>query len=143
MKRSGNCSNCARGTSIKVNPDILCSIHGVVSRNYRCSRYVRKVAQWSTEAPRTSYDAQWSNKCIDCEFFTLTYPGSEHDPSTGYCKLFTVRQYDGTAKTPAQNSAESLKEIYHRATKYISPYPDPLRCADRSAIQLYEEASSF
>ncbi len=98
MKRSGNCSNCARGTSIKVNPDILCSIHGVVSRNYRCSRYVRKVAQWSTEAPRTSYDAQWSNKCIDCEFFTLSYPGSEHDPSTGYCKLFTVRQYDGTTK---------------------------------------------
>lgn len=98
MKRSGNCSNCARGTSLMVNPDILCSIHGVVSRNYRCSRYVRKVAQWSVEAPRADYDIQWRDRCIECEFFIVQPSESEYDSSIGCCKLFTVRQFDGSAK---------------------------------------------
>ena len=98
MKRSGNCSNCARGISMKVNPDIFCSIHGVVSRNYRCSKYVRKPAQWSTEAPGTNYDAQWGNRCIDCEFFLVQHSEPEHNPSVGCCKLFTVRNYDGSTR---------------------------------------------
>jgi hypothetical protein len=112
MKRSGNCSNCARGTSIKVNPDILCSIHGAVSRNYRCSKYVRKVAQWSVEAPGAGPGTQWENKCIECECFLVTYSDPENKSSIGYCKLFTVRHFDGSKKNACSKfSRKPVKNI--------------------------------
>ena len=112
MRRKGNCGNCARGTSMKVNPDIFCSIHGVVSRNYRCSKYVRKPAQWSTEAPGTISDARWENRCIDCEFFLVQHSEPSSAPTIGFCKLFTVRHYDGsTRKACSKFSSKCEKSI--------------------------------
>ncbi|NLH96863.1 MAG: hypothetical protein GX477_05950 [Clostridiaceae bacterium] len=112
MKRNGNCGNCARGTSMKVNPDIFCTIHGVVSRNYRCSKYMRKPAQWSTEAPVADPGERWENRCIDCEFFLARHPEPGHSPTTGFCKLFTVRHYDGsTRKACSRFSRKREKSI--------------------------------
>jgi hypothetical protein len=113
MKKRGSCGNCARGIKIHVNRDILCKIHGIVSRDFRCARYVRKVETW----PSSEIKA----KCIECEFFISapyepqTSPDqfpqnpdtalsqqpsyeSEQDPSMGHCQLFTVRQFDGEHK---------------------------------------------
>ncbi len=100
MKQSGNCSNCARGIRIKVNSDILCSIHGAVSKDYRCSRYIRKVAAWSSGASsaQPASESEHVDKCIECEFFVPSGSGKEYDPSIGYCELFTVRQYNGMSK---------------------------------------------
>lgn len=115
MKKPGSCSNCARGIKIHINRDILCKIHGIVSRDFRCAKYVRKVGNWSSFESKA--------KCIECEFFiaaayeseTPLYepsqsPGpdaglleqssftSEQDSSMGHCQLFTVRQFDGERK---------------------------------------------
>jgi hypothetical protein len=102
MKQSGNCSNCARGIRIKVNSDILCRIHGAVSKDYRCPRYIRKVAAWSSGAasadPQPASESEHTDKCIECEYFVLSCSDKEYDPSIGYCELFTVRQYDGMSK---------------------------------------------
>lgn len=107
MKKPGSCSNCVRGMKVHINRDILCKIHGIVSRDFRCSKYIRKVETWS------SYECK--PKCIECEFFIssedepvqspenelISQPlyDSERDPSMGYCQLFTVRQFNGELKT--------------------------------------------
>jgi len=98
MKRFGNCSNCARGISIKVNNDIFCSIHGAVSKDYRCSKYVRKPAVWSVEAPAPAPENEKVVKCIECEFFLVPASNRETSPDIGYCQLFTVRHYNGRTK---------------------------------------------
>ncbi len=98
MKRAGNCSNCARGISVKVNTDILCSIHGAVSRDYRCSRYKRKAAVWSVNAPSSRSVDMPGIKCNECEFFLIPDTSKDRDPTIGYCQLFTVRHYDGSTK---------------------------------------------
>lgn len=113
MKKRGSCGNCARGIKININRDILCKIHGIVSRDFRCAKYVRKVDTWSS--------SEFKAKCIECEFFiTAPYepqtpinessqiPNTElfqqpsyesgQDASMGHCQLFTVRQFDGERK---------------------------------------------
>jgi len=106
MKKPGNCGNCARGMKIPINRDILCKLHGIVSRDFRCARYIRRVETWS------SYESK--PKCIECEFFissagkTASGPDAESvhqssqvielDSTIGYCQLFTVRQFDGERK---------------------------------------------
>lgn len=107
MKKPGSCSNCVRGIKININRDILCKIHGIVSMDFRCAKYIRRVETWS------SFD--YKPKCIECEFFIsaknepanspddelIKQPlyDAELDPSMGYCQLFTVRQFDGERKT--------------------------------------------
>jgi len=98
MKQSGSCSNCERGIKVNVNRDILCKIHGIVSRDFRCAKYIRKVEKWSAQENRS--------KCIECEFFIAAgcEPGENqdeafHDPSVGHCQLFTVRQFNGRQKS--------------------------------------------
>lgn len=100
MKQSGNCGSCARGVRITVNGDILCRIHGAVSKDYRCSRYIRKVAAWAAGASsvQSADDSGQADKCIGCEYFVRSCSGSEYDPAIGYCELFTVRQYNGMSK---------------------------------------------
>jgi hypothetical protein len=97
MKRAGNCSNCTRGIKININKDILCRINGVVSRDFVCSRFQRRVDTWSADERKP--------KCIECEFFITSRdaPGSSPsiipENSHGYCQLFTVRYYDGSIKS--------------------------------------------
>lgn len=92
MKQAGNCSNCARGVKVKINKDILCKIHGIVSKDFRCARYARRVETWSVIA-------ESKPKCIECEFFIDAHTEKEQDPSIGYCQLFTVRYFNGETKT--------------------------------------------
>ncbi len=98
MKQTGNCSSCARGESMRVNTDILCSIRGVVSRDFRCSRYKRRPSVWSANPPSPTAEDNQKVKCIDCEFFLVPDSNREHNPSIGYCQLFTVRHYNGSSK---------------------------------------------
>lgn len=107
MKKPGSCSNCARGIKVNINRDILCKIHGIVSRDFRCAKYIRMVDTWSF------FD--YKPKCIECEFFISAQnePANgpdveliqqqlyeaEQDQSMGHCQLFTVRQFNGEQKT--------------------------------------------
>ena len=98
MKQAGSCINCDRGIKVNVNRDILCKIHGIVSRDFRCARYVRKVEKRS--AP------EHKSKCIECQFFiAASHESGEnqeeafYEPSIGHCQLFTVRQFNGKQKS--------------------------------------------
>lgn len=91
MKQAGNCSSCEKGIKLAVNNDVLCKIHGVVSKDFRCAKYVRRVEAW------TAYERK--PKCIECDFFVTSPDKPEKDPSIGYCRLFTVRYYDGSLKS--------------------------------------------
>jgi hypothetical protein len=112
MKQSGNCSNCAIGIRVKVNSDILCRIHGAVSNNYRCSRYIRKVTAWSATTPSAASTVERTTKCIECEYFVSSRTGKEHNPAIGYCELFTVRTYNGRSKNACSKfRKKDLKNI--------------------------------
>lgn len=109
MKRSGNCSNCARGISIQVNSDIFCSIHGAVSKDYRCSRYIRKPALWSVDAPAAPEpEHEKIIKCIECEFFFVPEANRKNNPDIGYCQLFTVRHYNGRTKNACSKFSKKI-----------------------------------
>lgn len=90
MKQSGSCNNCARGVKVKINRDILCRIHGIVSGDFWCPRYLRRVEAWLPNERKP--------KCIECEFFIPDFSENGHDSATGHCQLFTVRQFDGEIK---------------------------------------------
>jgi hypothetical protein len=89
MKQSRCCGNCARGIKININKDILCKIHGIVSRDFICSKY-RTLARTALEE---------KPKCVECLFFTLVEEETGKCPNNGFCQLFTVRCYDGDAKS--------------------------------------------
>lgn len=89
MKQAEGCSNCARGIKVNINKDILCKINGIVSRDFICSRY-RKLA-WSALEDKP--------KCVECIFFTLMEDETKKCPNNGFCQLFTVRCYNGEAKS--------------------------------------------
>lgn len=90
MKQVGNCGNCARGINVNINRDILCKIHGIVSRDFRCAKYVRKVETWSA--------SELKPKCTECEFFIFSPDESGSSPAYGHCQLFTVREFNGRLK---------------------------------------------
>lgn len=82
-KRS--CANCVKGTAISLTTDILCREKGVVSPDFNCSGH--RFAPITKETSNTP-------KCIDCQFFII----KNKDSSLGVCKLFSVRQTDGSIK---------------------------------------------
>ncbi len=110
MKQSGNCSNCARGIKMKVNSDILCRIHGAVSKDYRCSKYIRKVGVWSSDAPSATPEAEHVSKCIECEYFISPHTDKDHNPAIGYCELFTIRQYNGATKNACSKFIKKVQQ---------------------------------
>jgi hypothetical protein len=79
------CANCVKGIALTLNTDILCREKGVVSPDFECSshRYA-PIVKDSSNAP----------KCLECRFFNTKSP----DSSIGVCKIFSVRQTDGSAK---------------------------------------------
>jgi len=78
------CANCVHGSPVPVNCDILCYFKGIVSSNYCCSKH-----------RYTPINLKSKRKCIQCEYFIQSAEGSKN---IGYCKLFTVRTYDGNFK---------------------------------------------
>ncbi len=110
MKQAGSCINCDRGIKVNVNRDILCKIHGIVSRDFRCARYVRRVEKWSA--------SERKSKCIECQFFISApnEPGENQeeafcDSSVGHCQLFTVRQFDGKQKSACSKFCQKSERI--------------------------------
>jgi len=90
MKQRKTCDNCIRGMRIPVNDDILCREKGAVSPDYVCTRH--------KQDPMSNYRQGVPNKCAECEYF-IGSPDSHEDGSMiGLCRLFSVRQYDGTRK---------------------------------------------
>lgn len=81
------CTNCVHGSPVPVNRDILCHFKGIVSSNYCCSkhRYI-------------PINLRLKRKCIQCEHFIHSAERGKENKNIGYCKLFTVRTFDGTAK---------------------------------------------
>ncbi len=88
MKQTNSCSTCARGIKLNINKDILCKIHGIVSLDFVCSRYLKLA--WSSVENKP--------KCIECEFFIPDLENPDTGPAIGLCQLFTVRSFDGEVK---------------------------------------------
>jgi len=82
-----SCANCVHGSPVPVNCDILCYFKGIVSGNYCCSKH-----------RYTPINLKFKRKCIQCEYFIQSAGGGNENKNTGYCKLFTVRTFDGTSK---------------------------------------------
>lgn len=80
------CENCVKGIAISLNTDILCREKGVVSPDFCCSghRY----------APVTKKETSNNLKCISCQYFMC----KDKESTIGVCKLFSVRQTDGSVK---------------------------------------------
>lgn len=100
MKSKKTCSNCLKGISISVNNDILCREKGVVSPDFVCARHRFMPERKSSKAN--------CSKCIDCENFIVEIltPGS--DSTIGLCRLFSVRQFDGTQKNACSKFAKRI-----------------------------------
>ncbi len=81
------CTNCVHGSPVPVNHDVLCYFKGIVSGNYSCSKH-----------RFTPINLKSKRKCIQCEFFIQSAGEDKRNKNMGYCKLFTVRTFDGTAK---------------------------------------------
>lgn len=90
MKSKKSCSNCIKGTSLPINSDILCRIHGIVSPDYVCMRH--------KFMPESKSPKNTLNKCIDCENFIVEVFNPEGASTIGLCQLFSVRQFDGCLK---------------------------------------------
>jgi len=88
LKRT--CSNCIRGTIIKVNSDVLCRDKGAVASDYCCSKH--------RFVPSSKIEMDNLLKCINCENFILNISTSKESCSFGLCQLFSVRQFDGKLK---------------------------------------------
>ncbi len=91
MKQAGSCNNCAKGVRVKINRDIFCRIHGIVSGDFCCARYSRRLEAW--------LPTERKPKCIECEFFIQDSSENGQDSANGYCQLFTVRRFDGEIKS--------------------------------------------
>lgn len=90
MKYAKSCKNCLRGKAITFTGDVLCKFKGVVSADFVCMRH--------KYIPELKSYKELDYKCIDCANFCIKQDYHEHDSSTGLCKLFSVRQYDGSEK---------------------------------------------
>jgi hypothetical protein len=89
MKRKKACSNCAKGIQLRINGDILCALNGPVTPDYVCIKHVFK--------PETRSFKDVSYKCIHCENFIIDKKAAK-DSTMGLCRIFSVRQYDGTQR---------------------------------------------
>jgi len=103
MRQAKSCNNCARGLKMSINKDILCRVKGVVSRDFTCSKHLRMPDAW--------IHSERKPKCIECEFFTPPEDESEHDPSVGYCQLFTVRYFNGEIKSACSKFCRKPERI--------------------------------
>jgi hypothetical protein len=101
MKQVKSCGNCARGIKLNINNDILCKIHGVVSRDFACSKYIRMNEAWPASERKP--------KCIECEFFCASENETEKNSPIGYCQLFTVRYYNGEVKSACSKFSGKAK----------------------------------
>lgn len=91
MKQKRSCSNCIKNVAISVNTDLLCRINGAVSPDYVCSKH-----KFAPE-PRTYKEMNY--KCADCEFFTKSADAPQDMPEYGLCRMFSVRQYNGSQRS--------------------------------------------
>lgn len=82
------CQSCINGTVMRINNDILCRYNGAVSSDYSCSKH-RLNPEFKSES---------LSKCRDCGFFIPSQIESTDISETGHCKLFTVRQYNGSKR---------------------------------------------
>lgn len=91
-----------KGRAIAVNNDIFCREKGAVSPDYVCSNH--------RYSPDSKKARESSNKCIDCEFFTIDGVNTGEAAITGCCKLFSVRKFDGTQKNACSKFTKREKQ---------------------------------
>lgn len=91
MKQKKTCANCIKGTPMPVNNDILCREKGVVSPDYVCSRH--------RFMPEAKSFKELNYKCIDCENFIINIRSSDGAKTSGFCQLFSYRQFNGEEKS--------------------------------------------
>ncbi len=100
MKLAKSCKNCIYGISIAVNDDILCRGKGVVSPDYLCSKH--------KYSPVINIQRESARKCISCENFIINCESAQGS-TIGLCRLFSVRQFDGTQKNTCSKYIEKTR----------------------------------
>lgn len=103
IKPKKSCSNCARGIRMNINRDILCKIHGVVTRDFVCAKYKELVDERLTSGQKY--------KCIECEFFIQDRISPDVPANSGFCQLFTVRYYNGKVKNACSKFSKKNERI--------------------------------
>jgi hypothetical protein len=102
-KDKKSCSNCIKGCRIVVNNDILCREKGPVSPDYVCSGHRR------APGPKTFKEQNY--KCIDCENFIINKNMDDGSLTIGICRLFSVRQFNGTQKNACSKFVKNSEQI--------------------------------
>lgn len=103
IKQKKSCGNCARGIRMNINRDILCKIHGVVTRDFVCAKYRELIDERLVNGQKY--------KCVECEFFIQDRNGSDAPASWGFCQLFTVRYYNGKGKNACSKFSKKTERI--------------------------------
>ncbi|HHV95135.1 MAG TPA: hypothetical protein GXX37_01440 [Clostridiaceae bacterium] len=122
MKYTKACRNCIKGRPISLTGDILCKYKGVVSSDYVCIRH-KFIPNLKTFREMNYKCIDCVNFCVDripvnrtqnrtqAEHLALghiSYEISQNDSknnqscsssSIGFCKLFSVRRFDGTQRS--------------------------------------------
>jgi hypothetical protein len=114
MKYIKSCKNCSKGRAITLTGDVLCKYKGVVSADFVCMRH--------KYIPELKSYKELDYKCIDCANFCIKLDYHDNSPSIGLCKLFSVRQYDGTNKKACSKflmkPGSRLSQLEKRDTYY-------------------------
>ncbi|MGI6778821.1 MAG: hypothetical protein ACOX7R_12695 [Acetivibrionales bacterium] len=87
MKQKKSCSNCIKGYPVSVNNDIFCREKGIVSSDFVCGKH-----RFQSESKSFKV---LNFKCIHCENFIINPEASFPSETTGLCRLFSVRQFNG------------------------------------------------
>ena len=103
MKHIKSCNTCANGLTNNFNQDILCKIKGIVSHDFVCSKY--------KALPMARNLLVRKNKCVDCEFYIVDAANSVEPVPIGFCQLFTVRKFNGEAKSACSKFVRKSESI--------------------------------
>jgi hypothetical protein len=98
MRHTKCCNNCEHGLPLHLTKDILCKYRGVVTIDYVCFKYKAFSDLSSNE--------QNNHKCIHCENFLVEL--DSQDQHVGKCKLFSAREFDGTARNVCSKFSKKL-----------------------------------
>ncbi|NSW91484.1 MAG: hypothetical protein HPY74_12570 [Firmicutes bacterium] len=111
MKPVKSCANCIKSRPIPFTNDVLCVSKGVISADFVCIRH--------KFIPNLKSFKEMDYKCIDCANFILHEKNLNSRQSSGLCRLFSVRCFDGTKKKACSKfiMKHEVKSIILNGTK--------------------------
>lgn len=146
MKYLKACRNCLKGRPICLTGDVLCKYKGVVSADYVCIRH--------KFIPELKTYREMDYKCIDCANFCVKHGSYDQDPgchipgySIGLCKLFSVRQFDGTQRSACSKflmkHENRIQQLHQNEKDLNQKEKEPLRKDLMSNIMQFDRKSGY